>query len=344
MSDHFNKRVSLDYAQIINEGAALRMPLTDADLYADDDSQEEEPLAPRYQPDLSFKKTNHSSVGQVGSQNARVASIDRHLEQTLTSIKSMSLMFESGALQQPGAARPPSFANIDAATQSSSRSLVVPAAPPPRSVSSAHRAQAQPGPEHDSPALPRTSSAQSSSSPSDAGKSYVRDLENRVEQLEAMLASMQERLEQVLGKQVASKIPSKHDPAPPAAVQQEANQAHVRGRDEGHEALSITRGAAASAAVVTTDSGPNTDRSGPQTDRSSISNRSGRRLSIQGVAKGMIFARRLHLPEITHLPAFDKTACSKGILLQNANMQATLMQFGNTPHPYCPSSSHTDNL
>ena len=324
MSASFGKRLSLDHKHILNEGAALRNSSVDDDEEEEDDF-DGAPLAPRYAQESSFIEPKESSF-LTSSERARVSATDQHLEKTLTSIKSMSLMFESGALQLPASTRPPSFPSIPA-TNSSSRVIVVPEAPPPRNSSSAQRALVHQSPANHS--LSRREQHQSRSpddaSPSDATKSYVRDLEHRVEQLEAMLKAMQQRLETVVASQESTKIPSKHDRAPDRAIP----AAHTNNPPQAQQAFVDGKRLDDSPAIETV-------HHGPATDRSVTSNpNSGRRLSLQSAAQGIIFARRLHLPAIGQLPTFDPAACSKGILLHSMKQAATLMQFSNTPHPYC---------
>lgn len=342
MSAKIGKRVSLDYAQIQNEGAALRNPSTDDD--DDDDDYDEAPLAPRRAQESSFiKATDHSL--STSSARARLSGKDQLMEKTLTNIKSMSLMFESGALQPPASASPPSFSRTDVSRNSNSSphlfsrtdvirnsksdAIVVPEAPPPRTSSTAQRAAAsQPRTEVQTqhrPVAEPHSRILDQSSPYDASKSYVKDLEHRVEQLEELLATMQHRLETVLASQESTKIPSKYDPAPIRS----AHVARTHAPLQAHQPPLEVHGEELSVAVVTGEQVPTSDRSGPSTQRS------GRRHSIQSVAQGIIFARRLHLPAIGPLPSFDKASCSKGIVLHNSNQAATLMQFSDSPHPYC---------
>ena len=345
MDGNYSKRLSLDHNQTRNEGAPLRLPVdydTESLPYVEgsaDGFENEAPLAPRYVQVSSSMKPSETSHRSTPSLSARVSSIDQHLEKTLTNIKSMSLMFESGVLQPPAMARPSSFNSIDVVSNSASRAIVVPA-PPPRNSSGTQRANAQHSPEHH--ALVRSSIHSSGSpasiAPSEVTNSYVKDLEHRVEQLEDMLATMQMRLEAVLASHESTKIPSKHDPAPRGvghaahadshfvATERAANENAVRSIDSG--------ASASSASVPDSHQEQSNDRSGPSTRRASIVP-SGRRHSIAGAAHTIIFARRLQLPAIAYLPTFDSSVCSKGITLFNNNTAATLMQFFNAPHPYC---------
>lgn len=324
MSANFGKRVSMDHALILNEGAALRNPVD----YDDDGDYDEAPLAPRRAQESSFVKASDYSLS-TSSARARLSGKDQHMEKTLTNIKSMSLMFESGSLQPPASTSPPSFSRTDVMRNSNSNAIVVPEAPPPRTSSTAQRAVA---PQHRTevqtphrPAAEPHSRILDQSSPSDASKSYVKDLEHRVEQLEELLATMQHRLETVLASQESSKIPSKYDPAPARS----AHVARTHAPLQAHQPPLDVHDAEVVAAAVAGEQGPTSDRSAPSTQRS------GRRHSIQSVAHGIIFARRLHLPAIGQLPSFDKASCSKGILLHNSNQAATLVQFSDSPHPYC---------
>lgn len=321
----YSKRVSMDYSQIVNEGAALRNRLSEIE-----DDDDEAPLAPRSSKAAVSMKQNPGSLPLTNALSSRVSSNDRNLEKTLTNIKTMSLMFESGALQLPAAARPQSFNSIDTAADSAPRGLMVPEAPPPRNSSSAQRTRMS---EDSNPRFVNDSPTLSSTPPPAADNDYVRGLELRVEQLEAMLATMQQRLGSVLDSHEYAKIPSKHDAAPRQHAQQPSRNALLNAQDRSVETAVAGQGPDSSASMVAGDSRqPNSDRSAPSAPSTQ---RSGRRLSIQGVAQGIMFARRLHLPAIGQLPVFDKAACSKGIMLQNMNTLATLMQFSNTPHPYC---------
>ena len=342
------KRLSLDHNQTRNEGASLRNPwnvdddseATSSVIDSLDGFENEAPLAPRYAQASSSMKPTESYHRSTSSLNSRVSSIDQHLEKTLTNIKSMSLMFESGGLQSPAIVRPSSLISVDAVSNTASRALVVPVAPPARNSSSSQRANAQHSLEHHAPvrSAVQSSGSPASFAPSEATHSYVKDLEHRVEQLEEMLATMQQRLDAVLASHESTKIPSKHDPAPRRVSHgAHANSHSIASELAVHELAinSIGPGAsAASATVPDSHQGQSTDRSGPSTSRSSIVS-SGRRHSLAGAAHTIIFARRLQLPDIAYLPTFDSAVCSKGITLLNNNTAATLMQFYNAPHPYC---------
>jgi hypothetical protein len=328
MNSNVGKRLSLDYHMTINEGNALRMPLD-----VDDDSEasssvvgdfEDAPLAPRYAQTPFAKNSSATSVRSASYVSAR-ASNDQQLEKTMTSIKSMALMFESGALQPSTTLRPSSFASIESATNSESRTVVVPQPPPPRK-SSAHLPHTQHSPEkHDSTrsALRQFDSPERDSA-SDATRNHIVELEHRVEQLEELLADMHHRLTIILASQESTKIPSIHDLRQPTQAPHTKGQHNVSNNSNSHLPV-----AAISTGVPESDHDLKTDRSAPS------SQRSGRRLSMQGVAKSIIFANRLHLPPVGQLPVFDSAACSKGIVLSRNNTAATLIQFSNTPHPLC---------
>jgi hypothetical protein len=327
-----SKRISMDYSQIINEGAALREDAArrnsasfPAAFSAALDDADEAPLAPRGANTSSFSKASQKSFPSTSSLSDRIPNDDRNLEKTLSNIKTMSLMFESGAL--PLTTRPNSIGNVDAAKKIASQHVEVPEAPPPRNATVAQRDRSL----YDN-YVTRNSDDQfpvhANRSLMVAENSYVRSLEHRVEQLEAMLEDMQQRLGSVLASQEFARIPSKHDPAPNQLVQLPSKSTSQNMKNQLDETASGSRGQDVSGTIAMGDQlEPNSGTSGNHS--------ASRRHSLHAAAKGLIFVRRTHLPAIGHIPTFDKATCSEGIVLHNMNSVATLLRFSNTPHPYC---------
>jgi hypothetical protein len=325
--DKNGKRVSMDYSQILNEGAVLRdgsvqrrssdhstafsSALDDADAI---------PLAPRGSKSTLSIKQNQKYCPSTSS----LSNDDRNLERTLTNIKTMSLMFEKGPL--PVSARPNSLSSADDANSSMNRAVSVTEAPPRQTSSMTQRDRIP-----DDNSLSRNSdhhfSANINRTFSVTEHAYVRGLEHRVEKLEAMLEDLQHRLDSVLASHESTKIPSKHDPAPNQVVKppsenfsHDMTSQHEYATSDKHDQVS---------------GGKEIGEHMEPSSRTSGNMSSARRRSMQAVTLGMMFARRLHLPAISQMPSFDPSVCSEGILLQNMNSLATLIQFSNTPHPYC---------
>ena len=331
--ENIRKRVSLDHSQILNEGAALRQGSAlrkssdNSTAFSSVLDDADEPLlAPRGAKSSSFSNPNQKTLPS-SSHNVRMPSDDQNLEKTLANIKTMSLMFESGALSTT--VRPNSLNSAEPLTSSVSRAVVVPAAPPLRNSSRALRDRSADD-NFLSNNYEHQPSVNTNISQSAIENSYVRGLEHRVEQLESMLEAMQHRLGSVLATHESTKIPSKHEPASTQGVQfytGNNRNSTQKSKVELDESVSDSHGQDVSGANAMSEIHQPKNASGPQ--------RKGRRYSMHGVAHGIIFARRIHLPAIGLMPTFDKAACSAGIVLHNMNSVATLMEFSNTPHPFC---------